>query len=150
MKVLITPNTTGGYENSLFQNRKIICCFSKNLWIRSKFKKKKFLPDICVVNIIDKLFKVLCGCFLQYNNTNKLIQVGWACEIFLYSFITFNLLYEFSKLAVVNGCIAENMRTVHFSDNSLYKHLYLVRNHSENFLNYYFHLSLFLKRKLCA
>jgi len=88
--------------------------------------------------------------FVQYNNTNKIIYPSWACGIFLCNFITFNLQYEFSNLAVVNGCMTENMRAVHFSDNSLYKHLYLVRNNSENFLIYYFHLSLFLKRKLHA
>lgn len=35
MKLFTTPNTTGDYENSIFEKRKSICCFSRNLWIRS-------------------------------------------------------------------------------------------------------------------
>lgn len=35
MNVFTTPNTTGGYEKSIFEKRKSMYCFSKNLWVRS-------------------------------------------------------------------------------------------------------------------
>jgi len=53
--------TTGGYENYIVEKRKFMCIFPRICGIGPNLKI--ILPDLCVVNIIDKLFEALCCWF---------------------------------------------------------------------------------------